>query len=51
MVKQIIHPKTDYLELLLNNDAGLTVAEIEHVFDDVSREAINGVLKTLHKKN
>lgn len=51
MVKQILHPKTDYLELLLeNDDEGLTVTEIEEIFDDASRQAIYRALRGLRKK-
>ena len=51
MVKQIIHPKTDYLELLLENDDGLTVTEIEEFFDDATRTAIYHALRNLRKNS
>ena len=49
MVKQMFRPKTDYLELLLENDDGLTVTEIEEFFDDASRPAIYHALNNLRK--
>jgi len=48
-MKQIINKKTDYLELLLENDDGLTATEIEEIFDDTSRDSINAALRGLRK--
>lgn len=50
MTKQILHPKTDYLELLLENDDGLTVNEIGEFFDDAVRGSITRMMKRLHRK-
>lgn len=51
-MKEINHPKADYLELLLENDDGLTVSEIVDIFfDDVTEAQVRMALRRLYKQS
>ena len=50
-MKKIIHPKTDYLELLLESPEGLTANEISEIyFDDVESFTSRKALTRLYKQ-
>jgi len=50
-LKKIIHPKTDYLELLLESPEGLTANEISEIyFDDVDPSTARKALTRLFKQ-
>ena len=50
-MKTIIHPKTDYLELLLENPEELTANEISEIyFEDVDPSTAQKALTRLYKQ-
>ena len=49
MVKEIVHSKIEYLELLIESPEGVTSSEVEEIWDDVTRGAARKALFRLFK--
>jgi len=50
MVKEIIHSKIEYLELLIENPDGVTSSEVEEIWDGVTRDVARKALIRLYKQ-